>query len=275
MSEIETQWHVQVEDGLVKLWSLDQLDAAFKAGLIDESTFVLEDGTHEWQTLGALLGGDEGEAAAPDPVVAPAPAVAPASVVAPAPVVAPVSVVAPAPVVAQSYAAATPSYAPASMETPQSLTPMAYAPQSASPFAPDLDDDMPVQFRSSKKRGLVIGLSLAAVAAVVAVAGFRFGTTATEVAPVAVAAVAPPAPVADPTPAPDAAKDTSATDTSRLSDDQRRALANADKALQAKLDAQKQTRAAAAPRHHGGKSVHEKTPFHNGGAQGDPLNAKL
>ena len=111
MSESETQWHVQVEEGLVKLWSLDQLDAAFKAGLIDETTFVLEDGSTQWLTLGALLGSDEPEA---PPVHDSAPP--------------------------QSY-------------TPQSLTPMSFSPQSTS-MVSDLDDDMPVQFRS-KKRGLV------------------------------------------------------------------------------------------------------------------------
>jgi|HubBroStandDraft_6_1064221.scaffolds.fasta_scaffold369111_2 hypothetical protein len=247
MSENETQWHVQVEEGLVKLWSIDQLDAAFKAGLIDESTFVLEDGTHEWQTLGALLGGDEPEASAPVAVQSYAPQ---------------------AQVAVQSYA---PQAAVVPAATPLSLPPMSFTPQSTAPMVSDLDDDMPVQFRS-KKRGLAIGFSLALVAAGVAVAGFRFGSTATDAAAAPVAAVAPP-PVVAPTPAPEPAP--SAADATRLSDDQRRALADADKALQAKLDSQKKVRAAAAPHHSHGKSAHEKTPFQNGGAQGDPLNAKL
>ena len=238
MSENETQWHVQVEEGLVKLWSLDQLDAAFKAGLIDESTFVLEDGTHEWQTLGALLGGDEAEAPPPPS----------------------------APVVAQSYA-------PQSI-TPQSLTPMSFSPKSTEPMVSDLDDDdMPVQFRS-KKRGLTIGISLALVAACVAFAGFKFGNTAADATPVAAAAPVAPVVAAAP-PAADVATDAGTTEAARLSDDQRRALADADKALQTKLASQQKARAAAAPHRHGGKAVHEKTPFHNGGAQGDPLNAKL
>jgi hypothetical protein len=233
MSESETLWHVQVEEGLVKVWSLDQLDAAFKAGLIDEATFVLEEGSHEWLTLGALLGSDEPEA----PPVRESP-------------------------IPQSYA-------PQSM-TPASLTPMSFSPQSTSPMVSDLDDDMPVQFRS-KKRGLVIGMSLVLVAAGVAIAGFRFGTTATDAS---AAAAAAPAPVAVAPPVTETPKVTT-PEAPRLSDEQRKALADADKAMQAKLDAQAKMRAAAAPhsRHH--KSVHEKTPFHNGGAQGDPLNAKL
>src|ERR1700720_3855967 len=60
MSEVtEEQWHVQVEAGDVRLWTLDQLDAAFKAELVDESTFVLEVGKTEWMQLGTLLGGDD------------------------------------------------------------------------------------------------------------------------------------------------------------------------------------------------------------------------
>jgi len=59
MSEAtEEQWHVQIEAGDVRLWTLDQLDAAFKAELVDESTFVLEVGKTEWMQLGTLLGGD-------------------------------------------------------------------------------------------------------------------------------------------------------------------------------------------------------------------------
>ena len=60
MSEaMEEQWHVQIEEGDVRLWTLDQLDAAFKADLVDENTFVLEVGKTEWMQLGALLGGDD------------------------------------------------------------------------------------------------------------------------------------------------------------------------------------------------------------------------
>lgn len=55
----EEQWHVQVEAGDVRLWTLDQLDAAFKAELVDESTFVLEVGKTEWMQLGTLLGIDD------------------------------------------------------------------------------------------------------------------------------------------------------------------------------------------------------------------------
>ena len=120
----------------------------------------------------------------------------------------------------------------------------------------------------------MIAASLVLVAAGVAIAGFKFGATATEVP--AAAAAAPPAPVVAAPPVTETPSKDAGTEAPRLSDDQRRALADADKAMQAKLEAQAKVRAANAPhRHHGGKSAHEKTPFHNGGAQGDPLNSKL
>ena len=72
MSAVEEEvrrasWHVQVARGDVRLWTLDQLDAAFKAELVDESTFVLEVGKTEWMQLGTLLGLGDEEPAAPAP----------------------------------------------------------------------------------------------------------------------------------------------------------------------------------------------------------------
>jgi hypothetical protein len=48
-------WHVRLESGEVRDMTLDELDAAYQAGAIDERTLVREDGG-EWQTLGTLLG---------------------------------------------------------------------------------------------------------------------------------------------------------------------------------------------------------------------------
>jgi hypothetical protein len=244
MSEAtEDQWHVQVEAGDVRLWTLDQLDAAFKAELVDESTFVLEVGKTEWMQLGTLLGGDDDDA--PSAVEA-----------------------------APAYNHVAPvMYGEA---------PLSIGPYSTAPMAADIGDDFdsPASFRGSRKRPIAIGLGVALLAAGVAVfasarGGFSAAVPAPEVAAAALVAPAPPppapvtpAPVADP----QAAHDTSSL-ASRLTQDQLQKLADADKVREAKLSALQKTRAAAAP-HHSHKTK-EKGPFHNGGDKYDPLNAKL
>jgi hypothetical protein len=240
VEQSEEQWHVQVEAGDVRLWTLDQLDAAFKAELVDESTFVLEVGKTEWMQLGTLLGGDGDDEPAPSEV---APAHAP---------IAPVMF----------------------SETPG---PMSLGPYSTAPMASDIDDfDSPDSFRGSRKRPIAIGIGVALLAAGIAVFGFvRGGISAAPDAAAAVAVATPaPAPVPPP-PAP--AADPPAQDPSslaaRLSHEQLEKLADADRARQAKLAAQQKTRAAAAPHHT--HRTKEKGPFHSGGDKYDPLNAKL
>jgi hypothetical protein len=49
--ETEDRYHTQIEDGDVRLFTLDQLDAAFNAGLIHENTYVCLEGDTEWLTL--------------------------------------------------------------------------------------------------------------------------------------------------------------------------------------------------------------------------------
>jgi hypothetical protein len=251
MSETETVWHVQVEDEGVKIWSLDQLDAAYKAGLVDDETFVFEDGASEWQTLGALLNGDDDEPEPPPVRESAAP---------------------------QSFG--PPSYVPQSLApqafTPQSFAPSSLMPQSMAPMVSDIDElEVPAQFRS-KKRGFGIVAAVAFVTCGVAVLGFKFGTRASSEPP-PVAAVAPPV-AAPPPPAPVAAApmvnpaEAAAAAAQRLNDDQRKALLDADKAREAKLDAKHKARAASAGSHHKSK---EKGPFQNGGDKYDPLNAKL
>jgi hypothetical protein len=264
MTEAETVWHVQVEGEGVKIWTLDQLDAAYKAGLVDDATYVFEDGASEWLTLGVLLGGgddDEDEEAAPVPQT---------SQMIP-------QTIAMAPVHSQSIAPAslTPQSLAPQAFTPQSFAPTSFAPQSTEPMVSDLDDlDAPVAFRS-KKRGWAVAAGVALVAAGVAVAGFKFGTTATEPPP-PVAAVAPPpaAPEVPPPPAGDlkSPAQAAADAAQRLNDDQRRALLEADKVREAKTAEKQKARAAASPHH---RSKHEKGPFHEGGDKYDPLNAKL
>jgi hypothetical protein len=80
MSEVESTmdqtesndplWQVQLASGQVCRMTLELLDDAFQDGLINEQTLVMQDGTSEWLTLGALLGLDsdgEAEASGTDP----------------------------------------------------------------------------------------------------------------------------------------------------------------------------------------------------------------
>lgn len=73
-------WFVRTQSGEARM-TLDELDAAFQAGSIDEATQVREEGGEDWTTLGALLGGDTEPQASP-PVVSVTPA--PVSVAPPA-----------------------------------------------------------------------------------------------------------------------------------------------------------------------------------------------
>src|SRR5882672_1180988 len=74
--ESEDRYHTQVEAGDVRLFTLDQLDAAFNVGLIHENTYVCLEGDSQWLTLAEVAGlGDE----EPEPVSAPFPVAAPVS----------------------------------------------------------------------------------------------------------------------------------------------------------------------------------------------------
>src|ERR1044071_3365536 len=68
--ETEDRYHTQVDAGDVRLFTLDQLDAAFNAGLIHENTYVCLEGDSTWLTLAEVAGlGDE----EPEPVSGPQP----------------------------------------------------------------------------------------------------------------------------------------------------------------------------------------------------------
>jgi hypothetical protein len=51
----EELWFVQLPGGQLRAWDLDQLDAAFQHGFVDESTILRRDGTLHWQSLGELI----------------------------------------------------------------------------------------------------------------------------------------------------------------------------------------------------------------------------
>ncbi|MBK6697284.1 MAG: DUF4339 domain-containing protein [Myxococcales bacterium] len=54
----DDMWFVQVGDGAVRAFTLDELDAAFSEGRIDEATLVRRDGSLEWKALGVVLAGE-------------------------------------------------------------------------------------------------------------------------------------------------------------------------------------------------------------------------
>ncbi len=121
-------WDVQLRNGVMDIMTLDQMDAAYEGGRIDESTLVRMRGTAEWSTLGAIAGLDAPAAAAVAP--APQPSVPPAA----------------------------PSFAPPAYSSPNSMAPM----------VADMDFDVPPEaLRSSRKPVFIAGAAIAAVVAVI------------------------------------------------------------------------------------------------------------
>src|SRR3954468_12963499 len=144
--ETEDRYHTQIEAGDVRLFTLDQLDAAFNAGLIHENTYVCLEGGSDWLTLGEVAGlGDEEPVSAPVPVVAPVPQ---ARAIAAAP---------------WGGVAAAPSVIPAA---PYSVAPMVM-PRSIAPVTNDLsfDDDYEMMAMRPKRRAgkIVAGLAVLAL----------------------------------------------------------------------------------------------------------------
>ncbi len=64
-------WLVQLVGGAVRAMTLDELDAAFQDGSIDEDTFVRRDGASKWSRLRDELGGEEPAAPVPMQTYAP------------------------------------------------------------------------------------------------------------------------------------------------------------------------------------------------------------
>jgi hypothetical protein len=243
-------WHVQLPNGTVSTMSLDDLDAAFQAGSIDERTYVIKQGDTAWATLASLLGLDE-----------------------PAPVTP-----TPQPVVASVIVSAPISYAPPPVESAPiySLRPVV---SEVTDTDEDLDFGGPA-FRSPKKRTAIIAGSIATVCGVgVLVAVLASSSSTPQVAaasqppppqPVAAAVAAPPPVTAPATPGADG----TATALDRFSDAQKKALQDADNARAA----QQKAKASAAASHRSvgsGYKSNSKPVFHKGGNKYDPLNSSL
>jgi hypothetical protein len=253
----ESSWFVRLPNGNVVTVSLDQLDAGFQRGDIDENTLVFKHGMKEWLPLGQAAGIDDEVSGADDTVRAPSSsptAFAPAS-----PTVSPLA----------PYAAEPDAY---------SVRPVAFDMQPAYSSLDIGDDYAPPK---SGKMKVLFGLVAAAAVVGLGIFGASQMTSgdaaaaaaaiATQAPANAAAAVAPP-PAADPIPAVPVADN-------RLSDEQKKSLMKFDektKADQAKKDQARADRAAkAAQKWTGAKRGKGKEPFVKGGSKYDPLNASL
>lgn len=242
---------VRLASGDVCVLSLDELDAAYQDGRIDEHTPVLPFGATDWTRLGALAGLDEDDATVPSPH----PAVEDPRARLPSVVV----------------RVSTPTGPIAPRLPPQAMP-------SVRPFTTDLDateaDDLPPFARRPTKRWKLVagvvgaGAAFGLILALISVSGGPGAAASTATAsmvdptlPPVVPAPAPaPPPVAAPAPAETASVD------ARLTDAQKKALADANRARAAQ---HKVSSVRSAPRTNG------KNVFHKGGSKYDPLNAAL
>ena len=234
----EEIWLVQIGHA-TRAMTLDELDAAFNDGTINEDTFVRRDGSPKWVRLREELGESEPAAAAPAPV--------------------------------QQYAMPVPVLA-----TPATTEPVVFQqynsmrPVVSEIDAGELDLDSPFAKKSGKAKFVVGGLVAAVAIAVAAVGAQHVGKSAPAAdlnASVVQAAQAPQA-VTPPPPAETQAP----VQKPALSDDVKKQLAEKDNQFAQKQDAKKKARASQiVPAR--GKT--QPPPFHKGGNAYDPLNAKL
>lgn len=287
--ETEDRYYTQVEAGDVRLFTLDQLDAAFNAGLIHENTYVCLEGDSTWLTLAEVAGlGDEEPEAPPASGPAPVPysGVAASSSVMP-------STVMPSPFSSPYYVA--PSIAPV-----------------VNDLALDDDEIDAMSMRPKRRMGKVMaGLAVLALGglgfAVVQSGGLRgvklpmgldkalgqsaaasmslpkqTTTPALKEIPRAPAEAPKPEPVkAEEPKTAEASTSAKADDTTdakakaqdRFSEEMKEALLNKDKKQASKLKSKKAARAAVAPKRTAKSGP--STGFKAGGSAYDPLNGKL
>jgi hypothetical protein len=191
MDQHEDIWLVQLGNGAIRAMTLDELDAAYQEGAIDEDTYVRRDGSSKWSRLRDEIG-----AAEPPP---------------------------PAPPPAASYGA-VPAY-PAQPYQAQ----VYQAPQqplySTRPVVSELDldeVDLGSPFKKSRKGTYAAVAAVAAAAIATAVFGAsRMNAPAASVNASVVNATQPPAVVTPPPPV--------AAPASTLSEEQKKALSDLDK----------------------------------------------
>jgi hypothetical protein len=295
--ETEDRWYVNV-GGTPKMMTLDQLVEAFEAGVINSKTLVTEVGGTEWKPLSEVADLGDEEEAPPSvalPPVHPGYAAAPSRAPAPAatapsypPAVSRAPQSAWPPVVAAPTQSA--SFAPTTLSVVPSA-PATLPPNSTMPVVQDLSFGLDDDFKPRRSKAPFV----AAAALLLVVGGAVSAATLTGggeiMAPVAVPAAAPPAaptlntattttttaapaPTTPPVPAAttESASEKTAADDSRLNDDVKSKLKEADKTRADKKKAAKATRSTRAPsRSKSGKSE----VFRAGGNDSDPLNSKL
>jgi hypothetical protein len=289
----EELWYVKLANDDVHRVTLDQLDGAFQAGHINESTMVLAAGAERWAKLGDLLGSDDQEeapAAPPQPIAHPAP---------------------PAYAPTVSYATTTPQRAPAPVA---SMAPIARAPaivpNSLRPMSMDLEDvDFEAKFQRKSRKGWAVAmLGLVAVAGGVGFAATRahgggsgliaaaaaavMGSPPAAAPPVITPPVVPdpipaPPPAAAPPSLPTPANPTTAANaappeaspmnpqfTTRFNEDQKVKLLAADKDREQKGKA-RHSSGGASPSHASAPKPSKSSTFTTGGNKYDPLNSSI
>jgi hypothetical protein len=269
-------WHVQLPGGELRVLTLEQLDEAFQSGLVTQDTFVYQAGMDDWVKLKELadLSGGEDDTAGENHGVAHAPpsARAPVSVT---PITDPFAFP-----MAASHGGASALVPP--IATISLVTTREFGPNSTAPVAsdkPDLEFEADLGFRSKRRGGRRV--LVAAVVGVVGLVGFaaaRGWILKSEASAITPAPAAPPvaeaALLAPIEPAAPPATPTSTANPTRLTDDAKRALLDADKVRAEKARARQRTvkqSAVWSPR----RPVKSGTPFHKGGNPHDPLNSAL
>ncbi len=233
----EDVWLVQLQNGAVRVMTLDELDTAFQDGAIDEETFVRRDGTSKWIRLREELGGDEVVAQPAAPVASPTPA--------------PVSY------------GAVPAYQPL-----YSTRPVVSEIDHDELGLDDLDSP----FKKSRK-GMYAGIGIGAVAVIaLAIVGATKIGSAAPPADVNASVVQAAQPPQVQIPPPPLIADTQPA--LKLNDDTKKALSAKDSQFNKRQDALKKDRAqraSSAPATH----KTQPPPFSKTGSAYDPLNAKL
>jgi len=230
-------WRVQLASGELREMSLDDLDAAFEQGVLSARSPVLAPGASEWSSLGVVAGLVDEEAAEEQ-----------------------------AP---ESQANSLTPFALTQTQEAQDFG-LGAAPQVLPHDLADLDDQA-----FSPKKGRVIGFMVAGLC-VLALGGVGLTRVVNSGAAKSAATGAQITGALAQEPKTDKAlsgKDEEPTGT-KLSDDQKQKLIEADKAREAK---QRAKAPVAAPGRKGpqGPRTKENNPFHNGGDKYDPLNGAL
>lgn len=232
----EDIWHVQLATGDVRPMTLDELDRAFHAGVLDAQSHVFAPGASVWVPLGQIAGLDASEAPEAE---------------------APVASLAP---VAMAPAGESSQPRSSGLDVHEDAT--------------DLDM-LAAGFARRRRRmallgGTAVGIALAGVLAVVAFT--KLGATASAASAPPARQEMAQTPAAPPPAA--TTLDEASASRSVLSDEQRKRLLEADKKREA--DLQRKAKPAAPPsRAKGGSKSSGNSPFVNGGNKYDPLNGSL